>query len=182
MPWPCVRESSASRSFRGPRRRQPRLGRFSRQLFKAHRRTPRLGRFSRCARTIGLRPLACGSAPSLATVDTPSIELLTTERRRTLGQIAALTAERSEIAAARALANSDDEHDPEGATIAFEHARVGALLEQARNHLAAIDHAESRLRQGVLDLCERCGDPISSGRREARPTATTCIGCASRGS
>jgi len=75
---------------------------------------------------------------------------------------------------------TDDEHDPEGATIAFERARVGALLDQARDHLAAIDHAEQRLRDGVLGQCEICGAPISADRREARPTATTCITCAER--
>lgn len=90
-----------------------------------------------------------------------------------------MSAERVEIAAARELANTDDEHDPEGATIAFEHARIGALLEQARDHLAAVDLAEQRLRDGVLDLCEVCGSAIAPARREARPTATTCIACAS---
>jgi RNA polymerase-binding transcription factor DksA len=106
-------------------------------------------------------------------------EVLAAERRRTLEQIGALGAERAEIAAARELANTDDEHDPEGSTIAFEHARVGALLEQARDHLVAIDRAEQRLRDGVLDECERCGSAIAPARREARPTATTCIACAS---
>jgi DnaK suppressor protein len=105
--------------------------------------------------------------------------LLAGERARTLAQIAALMSERVEIASARELANTDDEHDPECATIAFEHARLGALLDQARGHLAAIDRAEQRLRAGVLDSCERCGEVISAARREARPTATTCIGCAS---
>ena len=89
-------------------------------------------------------------------------------------------AERAEVTAAREMANTDDEHDPEGATIAFEHARVGALLDQARDHLAAIEHAEQRLRDGVLDQCESCGAPIAAARREARPTATTCIDCAGR--
>jgi len=78
------------------------------------------------------------------------------------------------------MANTDDEHDPEGATIAFEHARVGALLDQARDHLAAIEHAEKRLRDGVLDTCERCGMRIPEARREARPAATTCVACAGR--
>jgi DnaK suppressor protein len=113
-------------------------------------------------------------------VDTATAARLAAERERTLVQIAALTSERSDIVAGRDLGSTDDEHDPEGATIAFEHARVGALLAQARAHLAAIDHAESRLRSDVLDRCEKCGELIGAGRREARPTATTCIACASR--
>jgi RNA polymerase-binding transcription factor DksA len=104
--------------------------------------------------------------------------LLAVERERTLRLIEALTSERVEIASARELANTDDEHDPEGSTIAFEHARVGALLDQARDHLAAIDRAEQRLRDGVLDVCEQCGSAIAPARREARPTATTCVTCA----
>ncbi|HET6816141.1 MAG TPA: TraR/DksA C4-type zinc finger protein [Mycobacteriales bacterium] len=106
---------------------------------------------------------------------------LADERARIAAQIAALKAERDEIAKAREGANVDDEHDPEGATIAFEHARLGALLEQAQDHLMALGRAEQRLRDGVLDECERCGSAISSARREARPAATTCIRCASGG-
>ena len=32
--------------------------------------------------------------------------------------------------------NADDEHDPEGATIAFERSQVAALAQQVRDHLA----------------------------------------------
>jgi DnaK suppressor protein len=111
----------------------------------------------------------------------PSIdEKLAAERERTTAQISALTAERADITSSRDLGATDDEHDPEGATIAFEHARVGALLDQARDHLAAIAHAEQRLRDGVLDECEVCRERIAAARREARPTATTCISCAAR--
>jgi len=113
-------------------------------------------------------------------VNTSTSARLAEETERTLAQIESLTAERSDIVAGRDLVATDDEHDPEGATIAFEHARVGALLEQARDHLSAIAHAEQRLHDGVLDDCEICGGPIGAARREARPTATTCISCAAR--
>ncbi|HMC68227.1 MAG TPA: conjugal transfer protein TraR, partial [Mycobacteriales bacterium] len=43
---------------------------------------------------------------------------------------------------------TDDEHDPEGPTIAFERARVGALLEQAHVHLNDIDDALRRIDEG----------------------------------
>ena len=107
-------------------------------------------------------------------------ERLAAERETTLAQIEALSAERAEVTSAREGANVDDEHDPEGSTIAFEHARLGALLDQARDHLAAIARAEQRLRDGVLDVCEGCGAPIAAARREARPTATTCVDCAAQ--
>ena len=72
---------------------------------------------------------------------------------------------------------TDDEHDPEGATIAFERARVGALLEQAQRHLVDIDDALTRLDEGRYGICERCGASISPARLEARPVARTCIAC-----
>jgi RNA polymerase-binding protein DksA len=75
---------------------------------------------------------------------------------------------------------TDDEHDPEGATIAFERQHVAALLGQAREHLAAIDAAMRRLGDGTYGGCARCGRPIGEGRLAARPTATTCINCAAR--
>ena len=76
--------------------------------------------------------------------------------------------------------NADDEHDPEGATIAFERSQLGALVRQARLHLDEVDAALARLDAGTYGTCEACGDPIGEGRLEARPAARTCIRCASR--
>ena len=53
------------------------------------------------------------------------------ERAAALAQIAALTREFDEVVAASQASNADDEHDPEGATIAFERQQIAALLEQA---------------------------------------------------
>jgi RNA polymerase-binding transcription factor DksA len=100
------------------------------------------------------------------------------DRERTLAQIASLEAELADIMASTELVATDDEHDPEGATIAFERARVDALLSQARDHLIAISRAEMRLAAGTYGTCERCGGPIGDARLEARPTAATCITCA----
>ncbi|WPO87184.1 TraR/DksA C4-type zinc finger protein [Herbiconiux sp. KACC 21604] len=41
------------------------------------------------------------------------------------------------------------------------------------------DAALARLDEGRYGVCERCGEVISAGRLEARPTARLCIGCAS---
>ena len=75
---------------------------------------------------------------------------------------------------------TDDEHDPEGATIAYERARTTALVDQARAHLAEVDAALGRLAEGSYGRCVVCGTAISPERLEARPAATTCIRCASR--
>ena len=64
---------------------------------------------------------------------------------------------------------TDDEHDPEGATIAFERAQLAALLGQAHSHLAELDGALDRLRQGRYGRCERCGRPVGAERLAARP-------------
>jgi DnaK suppressor protein len=102
------------------------------------------------------------------------------DRTRTQAQIVSLEAELADIVASTDLVATDDEHDPEGATIAFERARVDALLTQARDHLVAISRAEQRITAGTYGVCERCGQPISEARLEARPTAATCISCANQ--
>ena len=100
------------------------------------------------------------------------------ERAAALRQIEALTREFDEVVAASRASNADDEHDPEGATIAFERSQVGALVDQARLHLVEVDAALERVRSGTYGVCESCGGPITPGRLEARPVARTCITCA----
>jgi len=105
-------------------------------------------------------------------------KLLEAERADTLRRLAGLTHAFDEVVAASKDTNADDEHDSEGATIAFERSQVEALVRQARVHLAEIDAAEARLEAGTYGSCERCGRPIAEARLEARPTARTCITCA----
>ena len=102
-------------------------------------------------------------------------------RAGTLDQIESLRREFDGIVASAALTGADDEHDPEGATIAFERAQLSALLEQAQGRLAELDHALARLAAGSFGSCERCGQPIAPARLAARPAARTCIACATRG-
>ncbi len=68
-------------------------------------------------------------------------ELLLAERGRAEQRIAALEREFAVIAEAASAGGTDDEHDPEGATLAFERQHTAALLEQAREQLAAADAA-----------------------------------------
>ncbi len=74
--------------------------------------------------------------------------------------------------------NADDEHDPEGATIAFERSQVDALVRQARARLPEVDAALERIAEGIYGVCLECGRPIAAARLEARPTAATCVECA----
>ena len=77
------------------------------------------------------------------------------------------------------LVATDDEHDPEGSTIAFERSQTTTFLDDARKHLADLDGALNRLEADDYGRCEHCGNPIAVGRLLARPTARTCINCAS---
>ncbi|NDL56211.1 TraR/DksA family transcriptional regulator [Phytoactinopolyspora mesophila] len=100
------------------------------------------------------------------------------ERQETLRRLADLTGSFDAVVAASRDTNADDEHDPEGATIAFERSQVGAFVRQAEQHLQEIDIAIERLHAGTYGTCERCREPIGEGRLEARPVARTCIRCA----
>jgi DnaK suppressor protein len=103
---------------------------------------------------------------------------LEAERAAVLRQIEALTGEFDEVVAASRSSNADDEHDPEGATIAFERQQVAALLEQARRRLADVEAALARRDAGAYGVCETCGRSIAPERLAARPAARTCIDCA----
>jgi RNA polymerase-binding transcription factor len=103
---------------------------------------------------------------------------LTRDREAAQRQLVGLQRELDGIVEAAGHANADDEHDPEGATIAFERQHVAALLHLARDRLAAIDEALRRLDEGRYGHCERCGKPIDPARLTARPSAATCLSCA----
>jgi len=105
-------------------------------------------------------------------------ERLEAERRRTTERVARLEADHAGFVQASLGSNADDEHDPEGATIAFERSQVEALLRQLQEHLAEITAAEERLADGSYGRCERCGAVIPAARLEARPAARTCVTCA----
>jgi DnaK suppressor protein len=99
------------------------------------------------------------------------------ERRRTTARLALLRGDHAAFVAASVDSNADDEHDPEGATIAFERAQVEALERQAAAYLEEVDAALARVEAGTYGVCERCGRPIAADRMEARPTATSCVTC-----
>ena len=111
---------------------------------------------------------------SLGQVEDP-LALLAAERAETLARLAALREDYAGVVDASRDTNADDEHDPEGHTIAFERSQTGALVRQAERHLAEIDAAVARVAAGTWGRCEVCGEPIAPARLEARPTARTCV-------
>jgi DnaK suppressor protein len=114
------------------------------------------------------------------TGDSDPRTLLEAQRQAVIERLAALERDFNGIVEAAGQANADDEHDPEGATIAFERQHIAALLSQARDQLSQVDEAIARLEAGRYGACENCGRPIGAERLAARPTATTCIDCAGR--
>ena len=105
-------------------------------------------------------------------------ELLLAEQARARQRLTALEREFAGLAEAASAAGTDDEHDPEGATLAFERQHAAALLEAAREQLAAVDTALRRLAEGRYGVCDRCRQPIGAERMAARPAAATCVRCA----
>jgi RNA polymerase-binding transcription factor DksA len=101
------------------------------------------------------------------------------ERDAARRRLAELDRSFADIVASVDTANTDDEHDPEGATLAFERALVVSLMEEVRDRLDALDDAASRLDAGTYGVCERCGGAIGDARLAARPDATRCVDCAS---
>lgn len=129
-----------------------------------------------------------GGSPHDAVVDTPAPDADAADVRRRLGderesalaRLASLTGDFDAVVAASLDSNADDEHDPEGHTIAFERSQIGAIVTQVRHHLAELDAALDRVDAGTYGTCESCGGPIGDVRLDALPAARTCIACAGR--
>ena len=107
-------------------------------------------------------------------------DVLLAERARAGQRAAALDKEFAGIAEAASEPGTDDEHDPEGATLAFERQHTAALRERALEQIEQIDAALARLDVGTYGTCVRCGGPVGDDRLAARPEAATCLRCASR--
>jgi RNA polymerase-binding transcription factor DksA len=106
-------------------------------------------------------------------------ERLAERRDEVRATVDALSRRHAEIVDASAWTTNDDEHDPEGATVAFERAQVAALLRQARDELRELELAQTRVDDGTYGRCVRCGREIGEGRLDALPATTTCVTCAS---
>src|SRR5690349_16561596 len=104
-------------------------------------------------------------------------ELLGSECQRVDLQIMTLAAELDSIIESADRANIDDEHDPEGATIAYERSLTTARLGSARRTRSELELAADRLDRGTFGQCQSCGKVISMERLLTLPTTATCIDC-----
>ena len=92
-----------------------------------------------------------------------------------VARIAAMDGDMAALIEASRDSNADDEHDPEGQTIAYERSQLSALTTAARDQLRELDAAVERVDAGTYGICETCGGPIGAARLEARPTSRTCV-------
>lgn len=106
------------------------------------------------------------------------LEVVEAEQERSARQVASLEAIVAAIVEGSELISTDDEHDPEGATIAYERAQASALLRQARADCAALMVTRRRLEQDQRVVCLVCGRDIDLERVAALPTTSRCVRCA----
>ncbi len=99
-------------------------------------------------------------------------------RTATIRRAASLANTFDGIVAAASDVATDDEHDPEGNTIAWERQQVAALLDEARATLIHIEAAQQRLDDGRYGTCTICGLEIAPERLSALPATPTCVRCA----
>ena len=119
--------------------------------------------------------------PADSTLDEVRARILA-ERRRLQSLVDSLTANFDDLTEAADASPPDDEHDPEGHTIAYERSQLSA---RRTDYLRTIDElaaAELRLGDAGAGLCAQCEEPIPHERRVAVPTTTRCVRCASVGS
>ena len=102
------------------------------------------------------------------------IELRATTTRRAAGLVRGFDA----IVEAASDVATDDEHDPEGHTIAWERQQLAALLDETQSTVAAIDVAIERVDDGRYGICTECGGEIAAVRLDALPATPTCVECA----
>lgn len=72
-----------------------------------------------------------------------------------------------------------DDNFADSAAATAERAEILALIQNARERLAAVEEALQRIDQGTYGICAVCGNPIPEARLEARPLAVRCVKCAS---
>jgi DnaK suppressor protein len=89
--------------------------------------------------------------------------LLVEQRAALCAHLTQLTHDMTVLIEASRDSNADDEHDPEGQTIAFERAQLSAMTDQTREHLQEVDAAIERI------AVERMGCAKCVARRSTRP-------------
>ena len=72
-----------------------------------------------------------------------------------------------------------DQNFADSSQVTAERGEAEALANSLKETLAEVEHALAKLDSGEYGRCERCGEPITEARLEAKPAARLCINCAS---
>ena len=104
-----------------------------------------------------------------------AVAQLQEERASLVTRISQLTSDMAALFEASRDSNADDEHDPEGQTIAYERSQLSAVTTRLRDHLREVDAALERVSAGTYGVCVVCHRPIDVARMDARPTALACV-------
>ncbi len=72
---------------------------------------------------------------------------------------------------------ADEDGFGEGDTLNVERDRLLVVASEAKERVAEIDAALSRVDAGTYGTCEACGKPIPGARLEVVPEATLCVNC-----
>ena len=111
----------------------------------------------------------------MSTSPEAAVARLADERAAVSAQLARMEQDLTDLFAASRDANADDEHDPEGQTIAYERSQLSAMIRRARASLEEIEAATERMTAGTYGICAVCGQPVGAERLEAKPAARTCV-------
>ena len=87
--------------------------------------------------------------------------------------------EESKIAEASADRSADPDN-VDGGAIEVEMEIDQAMVQNARDLLDRVKHAQDRMEKGLYGICEVTGDPTPVARLEALPYATTTVEAANR--
>lgn len=76
--------------------------------------------------------------------------------------------------------NNYRDHMADQGSATFARELDATLEERARESLAQVERALSRIEDGTYGVCARCGARIAEARLEAVPSAELCISCKER--
>ena len=108
-------------------------------------------------------------------------EQLKAERERLEAMIQELEEEREQAKLNETASERNPDIDSvDGGTMAFEYEKELALVENARDLLRKVDHAEAVIKKGSYGVCEQCQTAIPIARLQVLPYTTLCVNCSGK--
>lgn len=106
---------------------------------------------------------------------------LRSERERLKAMIDELEEEREQAKLNETASERNPDIDSvDGGTMAFEYEKELALVENARDLLRKVSHAEAIIKKGKYGVCEKCGSAIPIARLQVLPYTTMCVECSGK--